>query len=277
MTTYLEDETGTETSQPREGIEITTGTLAWRVTSGSRTVTINGVLYTPATCQRGTVAVATSASANDHEFRLPVSHEFTQRYLSASPPRQVVVRIWRKQVTSGEVKRLWEGLITKCRVDGHVATFSVPSRLGLLLPRRLPVVTAGRSCGHILYDGNCRVSRASFVVATTISAINGNEVTVSSDGGNPDQWAQFGEMLHVASGERMTISSHVGNVLSLQLSMHGIAVGDAVQVFAGCDHTIATCRDKFNNVVNYGGIPELPTRNPFLTQNGFGVYESEPT
>ena len=40
-------------------------------------------------------------------------------------------------------------------------------------------------------------------------------------------------------------------------------VGTEVEVFAGCDHTIATCKTQFDIVVNYGGFAFVPTRNPF--------------
>jgi uncharacterized phage protein (TIGR02218 family) len=47
--------------------------------------------------------------------------------------------------------------------------------------------------------------------------------------------------------------------LSLFLPMpEPIAVGDAFAVTAGCDKALATCRDRFSNVVNFGGFPHMP-------------------
>lgn len=40
-----------------------------------------------------------------------------------------------------------------------------------------------------------------------------------------------------------------------------IAVGDAVTVVAGCDKNLSTCRDKFNNVINFQGFPTVPGRD----------------
>jgi uncharacterized phage protein (TIGR02218 family) len=37
-----------------------------------------------------------------------------------------------------------------------------------------------------------------------------------------------------------------------------IEVGDDVRLVAGCDKTLATCRDKFNNVINFRGEPFIP-------------------
>ena len=37
-----------------------------------------------------------------------------------------------------------------------------------------------------------------------------------------------------------------------------IAVGDTFTVTAGCDKALSTCRDRFANVVNFGGFPRMP-------------------
>jgi uncharacterized phage protein (TIGR02218 family) len=37
-----------------------------------------------------------------------------------------------------------------------------------------------------------------------------------------------------------------------------IVAGDAFQVVAGCDKSLASCRDKFANVLNFRGFPDLP-------------------
>ena len=36
------------------------------------------------------------------------------------------------------------------------------------------------------------------------------------------------------------------------------AVGDAFTVYAGCDHTQATCQSRFNNLANFRGFPFVP-------------------
>ena len=43
-----------------------------------------------------------------------------------------------------------------------------------------------------------------------------------------------------------------------------LAVGDEVEITAGCDKQLATCRDKFANVVNFRGFPHMPG-NDFIT------------
>jgi uncharacterized phage protein (TIGR02218 family) len=37
-----------------------------------------------------------------------------------------------------------------------------------------------------------------------------------------------------------------------------IEVGDTFDITAGCDKRLETCRDRFSNVVNFGGFPHMP-------------------
>ena len=37
-----------------------------------------------------------------------------------------------------------------------------------------------------------------------------------------------------------------------------IEVGDAFTVSAGCDKRFSTCRDRFDNAVNFRGFPQMP-------------------
>lgn len=38
----------------------------------------------------------------------------------------------------------------------------------------------------------------------------------------------------------------------------GVAVGTQIKLSAGCDKRAATCREKFNNFINFQGFPDLP-------------------
>jgi uncharacterized phage protein (TIGR02218 family) len=43
-----------------------------------------------------------------------------------------------------------------------------------------------------------------------------------------------------------------------QRASRPVAPGDAFVVTAGCDKTLATCRDRFANVANFRGFPHMP-------------------
>jgi len=41
-------------------------------------------------------------------------------------------------------------------------------------------------------------------------------------------------------------------------------VGKQVIVYAGCDKTPQTCKNKFNNLQNFRGFPYIPVKNPVI-------------
>ncbi|WP_269915579.1 phage BR0599 family protein [Acinetobacter sp. HY1485] len=43
-----------------------------------------------------------------------------------------------------------------------------------------------------------------------------------------------------------------------------LALGDVVSIYPGCDKLNTTCTDKFNNILNFGGFPFMPSSNPFV-------------
>ena len=53
------------------------------------------------------------------------------------------------------------------------------------------------------------------------------------------------------------------SVLLIMTPFRELENGDAVTLYAGCDHTAATCLAKFDNLVNFGGCPAVPEFNPF--------------
>ncbi len=275
MTTFLEDESSIEDSEPREGLEIILPAVTYRIATGARDVVIGGFTYTAQPGRREDVGVSASGDAQSLVITLPMSHAVCRRYMTGGvPPRLISVNLWRQQGRSGLAEKLFAGDATSLAPDGNVGKLNVPSRLGEAFARRLPTVSAGRACPHILYDANCTVVRADFAIEAIVTGINGRVITIDALGGQPDQWAEFGELEHLASGERMTIQDQTGLVITVQFAIFGVQFGDHVVVSPGCTHEISTCASKFSNQVNFGGQPELPFKNPHIP-SGLGVYQSD--
>lgn len=273
--TWLSLEQSVEDSQPREGLEIRHGTTVYRIATGTRSVTIAGNLYEPVSAERDAVGAAPVDSSRDVTIRLPASHLFSQRYLSGRAPREITLTIYRAQ--GADAEQIWTGRIISAKADGVLVTFTATARVAAdLQTRRLPIIVS-RRCPHVLYGNGCKQSRTGFTVSTTVAfphALNSTALTVASIGGKPDHWAKHGELLHVPSGERYPIIDQVGTGITLDEQIYGLGLGDAVQIFAGCDRLIATCETKFNNRQNFGGMPELPVGDRFRPE-GYNLAQDE--
>jgi len=65
------------------------------------------------------------------------------------------------------------------------------------------------------------------------------------------------------------IDSSSGNTIKFYSPMPSMAaVGDSVYVYQGCDKTYNTCRTRFNNGINFRGMPFLPGMDRVLWRGG---------
>jgi hypothetical protein len=96
-------------------------------------------------------------------------------------------------------------------------------------------------------------------------------VTADAFGTHPDGWFAGGEFNVTIGGEvlRRLILDHVGTTVLLMGAPYGLAVSDTFDAFAGCDRSAPVCHGKFDNILNYGGFPWKPLKNPFT---GDSVY-----
>jgi len=130
--------------------------------------------------------------------------------------------------------------------------------LNIQMPRRL----WQSSCTHVFGDAMCLFDRSS--LAATFSAASGSTTTVIQ--GAPTTTTPYtqGTIIAVTGGNAgysRTISSFVsGGTVTVKLAfLSPVAAGDQFQLLPGCDRTLATCTNVFNNAVHFGGFPYIPT------------------
>lgn len=263
MSTFDEDEASVEDSTPREGVVISYPVATYRIAIGDQDLVIDGNTYTATTSDRDALSASMSGDSQDMVLNIPCSHPIVKRWFANGvPPRLVTAVLYRKQA-GGESRRMFGGSVMGVSVNDHMASLQIKTKLSQIATIRIPVITAGRDCPHVLYDDNCRVDREDFVVDSTIVHVAGRVVTVASMGAHPDSWAKYGEFWHTFSGEKVSISEHSGNTLTLQYGLNSMKEGQAVKVFAGCGRNfLDDCVAKFSNPHNFGGFPNLPIKNP---------------
>ncbi len=284
MTSFRDLEASIESSQPREYCRIAYGTTEHLIAFADRDiVTAEGKIYKAVAADRGQIAVAGAGKSTALELTLPLDHAFVKRYLSqGTPPRLITFTLWRQQA-DGSVEQQFVGEITSMNVDDDntSAVFRVPSRASESLLRVIPNVTCGKTCPHMLFDSMCKVERVlgTTYFSTTVTSKTGREIRLSLAapfGPYRSDWAEGGEVHHPSSGERMTVIDQADDnpgvltttTLTQQAPIVEMKVGDTVEVYAGCDHTLETCVNKFNNRQNFGGLPHMQKANPFVPGTG---------
>jgi uncharacterized phage protein (TIGR02218 family) len=169
---------------------------------------------------------------------------------------EVALRVLTARSTLGEVKR--EGQAFSAELRGLADSLSQDS--GRLFTAR---------CSADLGDAHCRfdlvaaglqgegavtsIGSTSTIVAAGLDAFSEGVFT----GGRLTWTSGANDGLSVEIKEHRVMSGHAR--LSLWQAMpEPIAGEDSFTVTAGCDKRVATCRERFNNVVNFRGFPQIP-------------------
>lgn len=263
---YADDEESQASGAPVEVYEFIGSATTWRYASGNVDAVVDGDTYTAlAGLARSSISIGTTRDTPTLTVHLPTSAPLVGQYCFATPPRSLRLRLLRMQSVSGEWRVEWDGEVASIKAKGMMAEASSPSNLAARLSTNVPGLTLRVYCLHFLYDARCRVVAATYDHATTVASVSsdGFTVTVSGVGAHPDNWFKAGEIVRDSDGERRSIVAQVGAVLTLASPFRTIANPNPVTMYAGCDHLFATCRSKFGNSPNFGGMPVMPQRNPF--------------
>jgi len=117
------------------------------------------------------------------------------------------------------------------------------------------------ACNADLGDAKCKVDMGGFTASSTVSVVI-DEHIFSSGCSEADGFFDGGLLTFTSganSGRAMEVKSYSGQAFTLQAMMpEPVLAGDAFTVTAGCDKSLDTCRDRFDNVVNFRGFPFIP-------------------
>lgn len=263
--TYASYETSTQSAAPVELFRFVRGDKCWNYTSADEDAVYLGETYLARTISRGSFERNEEAVSAQVEVRVDRELALVSQFLDGSVPEPVYLWIFRLHRDQPDVITMFKGRVANATIQLEEIVLNCQSPLGSD-EKAIPRERIMRTCPHALYGNRCRVDPTAYDVATTISGTGGdaNQYTVASDGGNPDGWFAAGVMVVDATGQRGFIQEHTGNTIRLLQAIPGLGVSDAVTLYAGCDRTVETCRDKFNNVPEFGGFPLHPERNPFV-------------
>ena len=129
--------------------------------------------------------------------------------------------------------------------------------------------TYQRTCDAVVGDNRCGVDleQAAYRGTGTVTAVADNRtITTGGLSAHETGWFGFGRLTWTSganAGTSAEVRSHQASDSSATLDLWQraplpIDIGDAFKVTAGCDKTVATCKAKFDNVLNFRGFPHMP-------------------
>lgn len=278
--TVAQYEEGRATGQPLELYRFVFGTEATAFIAycdAEFPYDFEGDTYDPIPIERSGIHSQQSLDKSEMTIKVPSSSSISQLFAISPPSNKVVVIVRRGAVgdPDQEFPVVFTGQVQQTKRNGIETELScVPSsvsikRVGL---RRHYQYT----CPHVLYDqdpGSCRADKAAATVLDrTVDVITGNKITMAAGWAAPFPEAKFLGGLVEWDGpygrERRTILRVTGNLLTLSGLPTGLEASDTVDVVLGCGHDTEDCSVLHDNIVNFGGMPYIPTENP-IKRNPF--------
>lgn len=254
--------------QPTELYEFAIGSEVFNYTSSEDEIVVGAITYTPVEIERTNITLGSETRRDVLSVTMPSSVAPASRYIQIVPGQRGSLTIKRQHRTdtpTPETIVIFKGIVRAVGFtdNGLTAELSVvPITTGL--GREVPRFTFQGLCNHVLYDSRCKVLQSTFQTTATVTVEVGNVFTIPGLSAEVDGFFTGG-FVQLGTTDFRLILSHTGDDVTLLLPFPESIVGVSVDVFAGCDHTLATCKTKFNNVIEYGGFAFVPLRNVFVS------------
>jgi uncharacterized phage protein (TIGR02218 family) len=126
-----------------------------------------------------------------------------------------------------------------------------------------------KSCTATLGDERCRVDLTNRYVTGAIGELVENRGFRDPGRTEPDGTFAYGVVTFTAgacAGLSIEVRAYTVGYVELLIPMpRPLAVGDTYALLTGCDHSRETCRDKFDNVLNFRGFPDVPDQATIMS------------
>lgn len=270
MADFTTLESSQESSEPVELYTIVIGSITERWTSAEDDFPSGGNTFLATGVTRSNIVSGGEEQRNAIVvLTVPGNNSVAVRYISSVPGITTSVTIQRvqRQDTGFEVKTIYLGRISKVSFrkagrEGFISVIPLLSATNRQVPRR----TFMSLCNHVLYDSRCGISDTdtNFVLfSVPVTDVTDNTITVVGAGDKGDGAYTGGFARNSNASDQRMILAQTGDVLTLNLPFADSVLGQSIDIFVGCDLTIAICDSTFSNVINFGGFAFVPTRDIF--------------
>lgn len=248
---------------PVELYEFVRGVDRWRYTSANQPVTYGQQTYDPVPIQRSDIGRARETESGRLTLRVPRDHEVAALFRVYVPASTMWLTIYRRHLTDADLETLviWQGRVRSVAWSGSEARIDCESSVAMLKREALRL-SYQRLCNHMLYSSACGVSQDAYRTPVTVTAVSDTTITAAEFASQPDGWWTAGLLVRNGEDYRM-IMSHAGQDVTVLLPFEGLQAEDVLDAYPGCDRSRSTCESKFNNLLNFGGFPFIPVKNPF--------------
>ena len=246
--------------QPVELYRFSHGVQVWRYTSGDKPFAAADGSYSPDAISGSAIRRGREWDSGSQKITLDYLNPVAQLWQGNRPREPVTVTIYSLHRGDADLVVKFAGEVQEARSTGQAVELScVPGTYRF--KRRIPMLRMSSRCCLQLYGSRCGVVREDHRLRVTVTGVVLAVLDAAGFASHPDGWWTNGYIRTLAGETRMVVE-HTGTSVILEYPLT-LDVGDQVDAFAGDDKSLATCRDKFNNLVNHLGFHVIPTRELF--------------
>lgn len=248
-------------------------TVRLGITDAEEPIEHDGVVFEPRPLQRAPINASGTLDKTTLEIRTDRESEVAELFRVHPPSNTVRLTILQGHMDDPDKEFLviWTGRVLNVKWESSSATLTCePIATSLRRPglrRRYQI-----ACPHVLYGPICRANKEAATTDTRLVEAVGMSRQVKVQQVLADNFLKAhlgGTMEWVKDGqiEMRTIvqivSDESGSVLTLTGVVRDLSDNHPVQLVMGCGHNLEDCANLHNNLPNYGGMPWIPTKNPF--------------
>ena len=236
-------------------------------TNAEKDIDFGARLYRPAPIARGQIVSSGTLDKTTLDVTIQVGADVTELFRQYPPSYTMGLIVYQGHVNdrSSDFRPVWSGRVLSNAWAGNECTFNCEP-VATSMQRPGLRINYQRGCTHTLYEENtCRAPRVPFV--TTVTAIWPYNMisVVSFPPGYIAAHFNRGYMEYTSTkGRRQICTIELFDGVNCQLigTPTDIAVGTSVTFYRGCGHNMDDCRAIHQNILNYGGQPWIPLKNP---------------
>lgn len=263
-------------SQPVELYEFYYGfegsIVVYRYNSTSEVIRSDGHNYLPVPISVSDIVSQIDSKENNITLSIGRGNEVWSLF-SPGPLRQpLYVKIFDIDLFDGTFERVlnWSGVVLSgSHNQNDFCDLACESSLSSLRNKGLNRPMS-RQCSYTVYfDERCNADiDAATIQTASYTVISPTLINVPAAALNDDGWYAGGFMSYTNATagivERIGIRQSVlGGNMSLADPIIGLVSGAQIKLTLGCSGTRADCKTKHNNLLNFGGAPDKPNKNPY--------------
>lgn len=243
------------------------GAATWRYTSSDADVQYGGYKWRAEPITDNGVKLTGDANTDGLEITAPSSIAPAQMFIGTPPSQAIMVSIYHYHEDDNQAVLGYIGEIMQVNQPEPGKAVITCDTISASMQRDGLRLSWQRNCPYAVYDPlTCKADKTKHVINAVVYDIVDNLVSFTGMEGIADGHLNGGfiEWEHPSRGtEFRAIERQISNTCEMFGLADGLYYGLTVKAYPGCRRITDDCTNKFNNLDNYGGVPDLPGKSPF--------------